>query len=119
MTHVLSQIWSFYTKGNVDVTLSEDLFIHIMQTQVSDPAFAEALVEISDINFSIVDANADGSIDLNELAVIFDSYGIDKRAAQVAFEAMDADNDGLISMNEFRTSLIAFFTGEDEEHPSK
>ena len=119
MTRFLFQLWSSITKGNVGVILSEDLFVEIMKAQAFDPAFANTFVELLETSFSIVDANADGSIDLAELSLFFESYGLDTSVALPSFAAMDADGDGLISKDEFSASGLAFFTSEDEEHPSK
>ena len=90
-----------------------------MKIRISDPAFNQTFTEPLKLLFSVVDADADGSIDLDELAQIFEGYGLDRNLAVVSFEALDSDADGKISLDEFIANGLAFFTSEDEESPSK
>ena len=99
--------------------LSEDGFIESLKKQILDPAFNQTIAEPLQILFHAVDADNDGSIEKEELALFFESLGLDKSAAPVSFEAMDTDKDGIISLDEFIATGLAFFTSEDENSHSK
>jgi len=113
------EVWSVFTGGNVDVILSEDGFIRSLKDQIVDPSFSKTISEPLKIIFKAVDADADGSIDVDELGLFFEGFGLDKSLAPVTFEAIDSDGDGVISLDEFIATGLAFFTSEDEENPSK
>jgi len=116
----LLEVWSLFTKGNVDVIVPEDDFVEAMKNHMFNPAaLAETMTESLKIIFKVVDADGDGSIEMDELVQAFESLGLDKRAAPVSFKATDSDGDGQITLDEFIATGFAFFRSEDEEHPSK
>ena len=69
--------------------------------------------------FDAIDANGDGSIDLDEWRVLCDCRGIPVEHAKASFVAMDANNDGLISRKEFLDYQFEYtFTTEDKLNSS-
>ena len=65
--------------------------------------------------FDAIDANSDGSIDLDKWRVLCECRGIPVEHAKASFVAMDADHDDLITRKEFLDYQFEFiFTSEDE-----
>jgi len=113
------EFWSMMSNGNDDLIITENQYVDLMKIRVFDPAFHKAAVDAIHKNFTVLDANGDGSIDWNEFVLYFKSLGRDEESAKMAFEAIDVNQDGLITLEEFTENYLAFLTTEDEEHSSK
>lgn len=64
---------------------------------------------INNSTFDNMDANGDGTIDIEEWCLHCYSLSISTNDAQASFDAMDANGDGLISREEFAAYHTEFF----------
>jgi Ca2+-binding EF-hand superfamily protein len=117
LSRKLTILFEQFADGNIDEPLTQDKFVESLKKRVWDPDFKKNYLEPGTMSFRAVDANDDGSISFDELALFFEILGFkdDAKLAREAFDAVDTDKDGIITLEEWQDAKVDFFTNVDDE----
>ncbi len=77
--------------------------------------FERNLAGLVDLLFDLVDADANGVIDLPEFTTWMHSYGVGPRDTVDAFDLLDADGDGVVSKAEMAAAAEQFYRSADPD----
>ncbi|MFB4273482.1 EF-hand domain-containing protein [Nonomuraea sp. GTA35] len=105
-----------YADADSDGTITRDEFIQAMSNAlVSKVQFAQSIADAANAEFSVIDANDDGRIDLAELQATLESVGLTKEEACQSAANIDTDGDGVISRGEYQAAWVRYYLEGDPE----
>jgi Ca2+-binding EF-hand superfamily protein len=99
--------------GSGAITLPQFLESCEKAIVVRGDGFERNLAGLVELLFDLVDADADGVIDLPEFTAWLHSYGVGPRDTVAAFDLLDADGDGAISRAEMAAAAEQFYRSAD------
>jgi Ca2+-binding EF-hand superfamily protein len=67
--------------------------------------------------FDVVDADENGTLEVEELATWFNAYGVCADDAERAFKKLDRNGDGVLDHNEVQKAVREFYTSDDPKAP--
>ena len=97
------------------VTLDE--WLHYYEQVLKDDEYRAPINEIEDLIFEAVDADASGSLELQEWQSLFQIYGIPVIYAEEAFAKIDQNQDGCLSREELLPLIEEFYYSDDPRSP--
>lgn len=97
---------------NGKVTMQQ--YLDVIQSCFSNPAtfqlYKDNVVRGNEIVFSIIDANKDGNISVQELRKYYSAFGCaDEKFLDKVFRTIDTNKNGLISKEEFTDIFYKYF----------
>lgn len=77
--------------------------------------YQQAVGQLADFIFQVLDADGDGKISLEEVRQFYQAYAMDEDLAPKAFEKLDVDGDGFLSQSEIKDAVAQFYLSSDPD----
>lgn len=78
-------------------------------------AYQQAIGQLADFIFHVLDADSDGRIGVDEVRQFYQAYAIDEDLASEAFAKLDVDGDGFLSHDEIKDAVSQFYLSSDPD----
>jgi len=110
-------LWNqiYNNDGKTEAVTMDELVQHYHV--VGRPALVQICRDTCPLEFQAIDADGDGSIQVEEFRNFFRLFCKDDSNADKSFEVIDLNKDGVLSLEEFTEAWIEFLSGVDQKSP--